>query len=824
MQSNARWRKLPRVKDKWRLEFHIESRFVVLTADSFAKRRTKDMPMDTTIIQAGGTQLEDRSPPQIERRGRSRVIEQSAERTISFGEVSYILHKRKHLIALITLALFSLALVYTLAQTPRYLATSIIEFNKENTDALALDDEQAMLGGANATDYIVTQQTQVKALQSDTLAFQVVQGLHLEQRPEFSQKPSVLNFFHEMSDESHLPLEKAPYRQAFVLKAYHKNLKVEAVPGTRMISVQFLNPDANVSALVVNTLVSDYKEQYFRTRYSATVLASDWLSKQLDDLKREVETSQQRFVDYQRQAGILGTDETHNIVMTRLEEIDKELTAAQGNRILTQTVWQLAKTGNPELLSGLLSPAISTGSTAMPNSLSLIEALRSQQDQLKMQYAEAASKYGSAYPKLTELQSQLREINVNIQTEVSNLAARAQNDYLTAKETQDALQAAFNEAKEEANKQNDSAVQYTILKHEADSSRDLYDSLSKKLKEAGVMDSLRSSNIVVLDPARPLDRPSRPFVLLNLAAGLFAGLFFGVAGAFLAENLDETISSPEQAEDISLVPSLGFIPQRKRWLGRKERAKNNRWLAPGTGVLVVAEPHSHAAEAYRSLRTAIIQSMRSDQCNVLLFTSALPDEGKTTISVNCAAALAQQGARVLLIEADMRRPRLSKELNLTNAAGLSSLIAGRPSSDKVKNRPRSSNLPLRLPGLPKLSVIPAGPRAMYTAELLGSPAMQALLILWRSEYDYIVIDTPPVLSVTDAVVLAPYCDGVVLVVRSQVTIKKSLERVVELFARTQTRIVGTVLNGMDVRGADYYRHFGHKYIAEGSDYYAPEED
>ena len=474
--------------------------------------------MENQIVRNGGGQPEAGAPQRMERRGKPRMIEQPVEADVSFAEMWRVMRKRRAVIAVSTVLLFGAAAVYTLFLTPRYRTTSVIEFNKANVDSLALDDEQETLSGANAVDYNVTQQTQVAALQSDTLALQIVHDLKLEGRPEFTRKQSPMDYLRPVPDESNLPIEKAPYRRAILLKAYHKDLKVEPVAGTRMISVQFLDPDPEISAQIVNTLISDYMEQYFRTRYSATVQASEWLSKQLDDLKGQVQSSQQKLVDYQKRAGIIGTDETHNIVMTRLEQINQQLTAAQANGILTQTIWQLAKTGNPELLSGLVSASVSTGATATPNSLTLIENLRAQQNQLKMQYAEAASKYGSAYPKLIELQTELNTLNASIQTEITNLAARAQNDYLTAQQTQDALRGSFETAKAEANQQNDSAVQYTILKHEADSSRDLYDGLSKKLKEAGVLASLHSSNIVVVDPARASDRPARPIVPAYSAA------------------------------------------------------------------------------------------------------------------------------------------------------------------------------------------------------------------------------------------------------------------------------------------------------------------
>lgn len=769
--------------------------------------------MDNKSLKAAVPEIAELAPF-IERRGAARMFEQPAGPDVTFGAIWRILRKRKWLVLGCACGVFAAAAAYTFTATPRYRTTSVIEFEKSNTDSLEVDERAGMPGGANTMDYTITQRTQVAALESDTLALQVVHDLNLESRKEFSGH-SVFDYLRHEPDESTLPLERAPYRMARVLKAYHKSLRVDSISGTRMISIQFLSPDPQLSAKIVNSLVSDYTDQYFKIRYTATVQASDWLSQQLNELKTQVEASEQKLADYQRQAGILGTDETHNIVMTRLEQINEQLTTAQANRILAQAVWQLAQTGNPELLPGLVNVTTSAGSSTTSSSLALIGALRAQQNEVKMELAEDTAKYGSAYPKLIELQSKVDAINGSIQTEISNLATRAHNDYLAAQQTQDDLRSAFEKAKLDANEQNDAAVQYTILKHEAESRRSLYDSLSQRLQEAGVLANLRSSNIVVMDPARPSDRPARPIVPLNLGLGLVGGLMIGVMCALVADNLDETISSPELAEEVSMVPSLGFVPRWKRLLAVKKNPKANGLTTTGSGVLVLKQPHSLAAEAYRGLRTSIMQSMRVPDCNVLLFTSAFPDEGKTTTIINCAAAFAQQGLRVLLVEADLRRPNVCSQLNINSATGLSSLISSGP----------STGLPVKLPNLPHLSVIPSGPRAGYPAELLGSHGTQTLIAKWRSEYDYVFIDTPPVLSVTDAAVLAPFCDGVIVVLRSGITSKKSLLRTMEVFRRTQTRIVGTILNAFDIDSVEYHNYFGYKPTAEnGNGYYIPENN
>ena len=600
---------------------------------------------------------------------------------VSFGELWRILMKRKWIIAATTCGLFAIGLAYTLIVTPKFESTSTIQFNKEHSDSLVPEDPREALSDATAMDYQVTQQTQIDTLKSDTLALQVISDLKLENRPEFSPKPLwTLKLPWESSspDESKLPLDKAPHRRARVLKIYHKNLKVDAVDGTRIIKISFYSPDADVAADVVNSLVSNYEEQQFRTRFAATAQVSDRLSKQLDDLKDQVAASEVALVQYQKQSGLLGVDETHNVVMTRLDEADQQVVAAERDRILAQAVWQLARSGNPELISALAATSSPTGSMINSNAQSTIESLRAQQSQLKVEYAQAAAKYGSSHPKLLQMQGELNQLDANIQTEVQNLATRAQNDFLAAQQNENGLRAAFERAKADANTLNDKNVQYSIMKHEVESKRDLYDSLFKQLKEAGVLAGLRSTNIVTVDPARASDKPAKPIVALNLAIALFGGLLVGVTGAFVAENCDDTVNTPDDAEQITMVPALGLIPRwkvQKRLPASKEVAIQPPSSVPsragGSGSGQAAVPNRGSISHRANFDSA---GGRRGTSNVFLVTSALPGEGKTTTALNCAAALAQQDQRVLLVEADMRRSNLESKLNLNGGGGLSSLL------------------------------------------------------------------------------------------------------------------------------------------------------
>lgn len=702
-----------------------------------------------------------------------------------------IFERRKKTIAGAIAICLLLALIVSLLMTEKYESVSVIEVNKENSDILGLDAVQTGIG--DSLDYAITLETQARALRSDSLAFQVAEQLGLEKRKEFSLAGAWFDGAQARVEQS-LPLESAPLRRRKIARAFQKSLTVKTLPGTRMIEVRFLNKDPQLAADVVNALVSDYLEQYFRTRYHATEQASAWLSKQLAELKSEAERAQEKVVKYQNEKGILGTDEANNVVMAKLEELNKQLTAAEANRMLKQTGYHIAKTGNAELLSTVSSTSL-LGSMAGVNSnpLALIQNLRAQQAELKVQYAQAASKFGPAYPKLIQMRNESQELESAIQAEIAKVAARAENDYFAAKNAEDMLRAAFERQKDEANKLNDSAVQFTIMKRESESSRELYDGLLRKLKEAGVLAGLRSTNLVVVDPARTSGKPVRPSYPINLGIGLGAGLICGIAAAFAREGLDDSIRTLEQVEEVAGLPAMGMIPNLAAghgWRMPLGAARNAR-----IHCSLLDSPRPELAESYRALRTALLFSNGDIPPKVIMVTSALPQEGKTTASLNCSITLAYQGAKVLLIDADMRQPELHVRLGLAAQPGLGELLV---EQEGVRVEPLAS------PQLPGLFFVPAGYHCSNPAEALASVRMRDALNSYRRQFDFVVIDTPPALAVTDAVVLSKNADAVLLVARWAQTTEQSLRRARDLLLRVNANLVGVLLNRAEARSSAYY--------------------
>jgi capsular exopolysaccharide synthesis family protein len=684
----------------------------------------------------------------------------------------------------------------------------VIQLEKSSSDSLGLDSLMgAASGGASdALSVNIDLQTQANILQSEALALKVVKDLNLEQNEDFKPHFSLVGWVIGLvsprgpADPPHASLQDSPARRARVTKAFAKNLKVKVTAGTRLLEVDFTNRDPKVAAAVVNHLVQALIDYTFQTKFTATNQVSQWLEGQLGDLRKQSELLQSRVVALQQGSGIFGVGGTdpqgkpviYSPILDRLQQSTAQLSQAQMNRVLKASVAEVVKTGNAELISQLSGTSIASGSgQGVMNSLALIQNLRLQEATLQAQIDQDASQFGAAYPKLIQERASLKGVQQSLQEEIKRTAERSENDFKVASKAEQGARAAYDNDRVEAEKLNDKSIEYAILSKEADQSQELYQDLLKRLKEAGILEGLHSSNVTVVDQASAPARPSKPQVPLYLALGAGLGIFLGCCVALLVEAVDNKIQGAEEVEALQ-IPLLGISPQ-------IEANKTS------SHALMLDSRHADSAfgESVRRLRSGLLISRSGTPPQVLLVSSASPGEGKSTLSLSLAISLSQYEKKVLLVEADMRRPVLCRRLGLQRTDGLSVLLSDREAATAIL--PAANN--------PNLYLLPAGPTPPYPAELLGSPRMHTLMDEWRSEFDFIVVDSPPVLPVTDAQLLEEMADATVLLARVGFTTRAALERAYKLLLmhrKDQARpAIGVLLNFVARRSSAYYGYYGY---------------
>ncbi len=717
-----------------------------------------------------------------------------------------VLRRRRTVLLATALVVLLLAGLYTLITPRLYKAEAKLQILKQDAAAGLSDPSQASAtAAADALDFNLAVQTQVDVLKSRNLALRVIHELKIDQEKDYQLKGSD-------AGENAKPLEQSPKRLAFVLAKYDKRLHVDSVSGTRLVAVSFLDRSPERAAQVANQLIADFIEYNYQVRLSASSQANSVLSGELESMKAQVNASQANVAKLQQQSGIYGVDEENNATNTKLEQLNSQLTAAQASLAVKQSIYKLAITRSPEVLAGMLgSQGTGANTTNAP-----LQLLRQQQADAAANYAELNAHYGSQYPKVLQAGQRLQSIQASINAEINRLVGQATAEYKVAQDTEASAARALQAQKAVASQMNHDATVYTSAKHEADVSRDLYEQLLKRLKEAGVLASLRSTNLNVLDAAVPPDKAAQPLVLLYLLLGAFAGLIAGVVAAFAADAFDPSIRDPQKIEDAIGAPVLALIPRVERSLPKaaihslQRSSPNSAWQYQTTA----RAPRSNVAEAFRVLRTAILSTINPEKDRVLAITSTSESEGKSFTTFNLASAFAQSGRTVLVIDADLRKRTLSHALKLEDREGLDEAIGETMWQQYISTYEE----------IPGLFILPAGHQSHYPSDVLGSPAMTQLLSKLRTKFDFVLIDTPSILAVTDTVSLSSSVDGILVVAKCGKTAQHSLSRTLSVLRRARARVLGVVMNGIDFDSADFYYYWGKQssgYAATGTQILSP---
>jgi succinoglycan biosynthesis transport protein ExoP len=708
----------------------------------------------------------------------------------------YLLILRKHqwLILSFLLAVVTIVTIATFRMQAVYVATARIEIDRENGSILPFQGMESYDYMMDLENYI---ETQSKILTSETLALQTIRSSGLGARPEYASP----NGPSEALAIGSLENQKRPPE----LGAFLGSLGVKRVANSRLMDVTFESTDPQFAARIVNEHIKNFQDQNIKSRYDETTRATTWLHDELDDLKIKVQESEDKRIAYERKNQIWTLDDKQNITTQRLSDINKSLTDAQEERMKKEALYQFAKAGDVADVPQLRENPIFQG-------------LMQKRQAASGEYLDAVNQYGPNFPKVQRLQAQLKDLDQLIQKEQVNTLNRIEIDYREAKQRETLLTQALDQQKVETNEMAERMVEYNILKREAEANKALYDGLMTKLKEVGISAALQSSNIRVVDPAMIPAYPSRPAKARNIALAFLVGLVGGIGLALMREYLDNTVKTPDDIETLARLPSLAVVPQfdgsstngsRKRLLqGIASNGHEKR-------IELVAQhlPKSQMSEAFRALRTSLLLSQPGRPPQVILVTSALPREGKTTAAANLAVTLAQLGDSTVLVDADLRKPGVGRLLNMGNGkyAGFSSYLAGVSSLDLVT---------VPHPDIPNLAAIPTGPLPPNPADLLSSHKLADAIAELRTKFKFVVIDSPPIMAATDAVILSVQTDGVLLVVRSGETPKEAFTRTRDLLISVKCHILGVVLNAVDSSAPDYYYSYRYYPYSEG---YGPQE-
>ena len=622
-------------------------------------------------------------------------------------------------------------------------------------------------------------QTEIAIITSETLMETIGRELNLANNPDFLAVKGPI---------PHRSMDDPSVRQN-VVNILQRNLKVSMVPKTDIIRITYSSLNARLSADIVNHVIQAYIQRSYETRFTATQRVSQWLGTQLDKLKQEVEASQDRVLDLQEKLGTLGFDSKNSQATTALDDLAKASGTAKLGRIIAESRYRMLAGMDPNSIES----SIDSGPGAQATG---INSLRSTLAAAKASYAELTATLGPNHPQVKTAKANVDALEREVAAEQSRLLTQAKESYLIAKANEDQTAAALETEKHDAYKLGSLQVQYTLALREFESNRTLYDGLMQKLRTAGIEAGLESLEIDIVDAAlpavQPLLKPTSTLVLLYT----FLGLILGGMLAFLLEALDTSLRSVSEIEAVTELPSLAIIPRARR--SSPEQLASMTTVERNINVLT--QPKSQFTESFRSLRTALMLSTPGHEPKFLLFTSATPSEGKTTVTSNLSVILSQRGTRTLLIDADLRRPNVHHRFGLNGKLGLSTILSGQTTLEESVQK---------VPEVPGLDILASGPVPPFPTEMLSSETMIELLRHAGEIYTHVVIDSPPILSVTDGVILSREADAVVLVVRHGKASKHIVRRARDLLFRSSAPLAGIVLNAVDLNSPEYYGYYGY---------------
>jgi succinoglycan biosynthesis transport protein ExoP len=674
-----------------------------------------------------------------------------------------MLVKRRWAVVIVFLVVFGTAALRTFTEVPIYTATVQILIERQVPRLL---DQGSVPYEMYSEEFY---QTQYKLLESKALAKKLVDKLKLKNHPNYRD---IFKSLPPDASESQKQLAEDA-----VVSAIAGGVTVTPIRQSSLVNLSFSNPDPKFAAYIANALAQCFIEQSLDLRFAASQEAAVWLKGKVAEARKKLEESEAKLNQYKRAQNIVTMEDKENITSQKLEQLNKELVAAQTRRMEVETRFNEVSAGRP------IAQVLDNG---------LIQNLKAQEVKLVSEQSELSRRYGPDHPRMIQLNNELSTIRGKMSAEMQQVVQTIKNEYRMAKAQEENLKEALNAVKADTQDLGDRAIQYRVLLRDVETNRALYENVLKSMKTVTTTENLPASNIRIVYPASVPQTPVSPRTSHNLFIGAVLGLGLGVFLAFGLESLDTTLKTPEDVAKWLEIPNLSVIPHIAFTRENPDKESSKLYVHHG------AEPL--AAESCRSLRTSILFSAPGKSPQTLLLTSSLPAEGKTITAVNLATVMAKAEPKVLLVDADLRRPNLHQLLDVPKEPGLSNFLVG-----------EIDELPVVESFIPNLSVISAGKIPPNPSELLGSERMQEFLVRCSEQFNRIILDSPPIISVTDAAILSTHVAGVLLVIKAEHVPRRAAIDARNQLLELKAPLLGSVFNDMPMqRGAYYFNYYAYR--------------
>ena len=682
-----------------------------------------------------------------------------------------ILVRRRWLVLAVTVAVLLLGIIATLLMTPRYVASATLEISRQQDRVVQVDEVTPESSFVDQEFY----QTQYSLLEARSLAEAVATEMRLAQDDAFFEMfevdPDKGTLFADNAPGTRLTREQRQVRQREAVDVLLDNIGISPTRGSRLVTVSFTSPDAEFSQRVVNAWVRNFIEQSLARRYEASSYARNFLEERLGQLRERLEESERDLVTYAENQAIInlptgitdaqGKQGERSIVVEDLATLNQALAQATADRIAA------ASRNNSRA---------DTTREALTNTA--ITGMRQERAEVAAEYARLLAQFQPDYPPVQARAAQLRQLDNSIATEEARIRRSLGSDYASAEQRETSLRQRVDALKTQLLDQRRRSIQYNIYQREADTNRELYDALLQRYKEIGVAGGVGSNNISIIDPAQVPDKPSSPRVALNLLLSLLVGLGLGVGAAFLLEQIDEAIRDPSEIPEITGLPLLGAVP-----ISEDDED-------PFEALADLKSPQS---EAYLSIRTNLEFATDHGVPRSLTTTSTRAGEGKSTTAYALAKSLARARRRVILVDCDLRSPSVHQVMEMDNKIGTSNFLSGDDDLDRM----------IRPTTIEGLSIMPAGPQPPNAGELLSSARLEMLVEELGRRFDHVVVDSPPVLGLADAILIASRVEGVVYAVEANAVRRGMVQTAVRRLRQAGIKPIGVVFTKFNARKAQY---------------------